>query len=46
MEQERLDDGLLRTVAPNGLSVLSESLPGVRSRLFTFRMKDAKVHLW
>ena len=31
MDTVRLDDGLLRTTLPNGLVVLSEQLPGVRS---------------
>ena len=31
MDTVRLDDGLLRTTAPNGLVVLTEQLPGVRS---------------
>ena len=31
METVRLDEGLLRTTAPNGLVVLTETLPGVRS---------------
>ena len=44
MEQERLDDGLLRTVAPNGLSVLSESLPGVRSAAVGIWVRSASAH--
>ena len=31
METVRLDEGLLRTTVPNGLIVLTEKLPGVRS---------------
>ena len=31
MDTVSLDQGLLRTTAPNGLVVLTESLPGVRS---------------
>ena len=31
MDTVRLDEGLHRTTAPNGLVVLTESLPGVRS---------------
>ena len=44
MEQERLDDGLLRSVAPNGLTVLSELLPGVRSAAVGIWVRSASAH--
>jgi predicted Zn-dependent peptidase len=39
-----LDEGLLRTTAPNGLVVLSESLPGVRSAAVGFYVRTASAH--
>ena len=44
MEQELLDDGLFRSVAANGLSVLSEKLPGVRSAAVGIWVRSASVH--
>ncbi|HEX7023444.1 MAG TPA: pitrilysin family protein, partial [Gemmatimonadales bacterium] len=44
MEQERLDEGLLRSVAPNGLTVLSELLPGVRSAAVGIWVRSASAH--
>jgi predicted Zn-dependent peptidase len=44
VEQERLDDGLLRSVAPNGLTVLSELLPGVRSAAVGIWVRSASAH--
>jgi predicted Zn-dependent peptidase len=39
-----LDEGLLRTTAPNGLVVLTESLPGVRSAAVGVYVRTASVH--
>ena len=44
METVRLDDGLLRTVAPNGLTVLSEQLAGVRSAAVGIWVRSASAH--
>ena len=44
MEQEHLDEGLLRSVAPNGLTVLSELLPGVRSAAVGIWVRSARAH--
>jgi predicted Zn-dependent peptidase len=44
VEQEHLDEGLLRTVAPNGLTVLSELLPGVRSAAVGIWVRSASAH--
>lgn len=44
MDQERLDEGLLRSVAPNGLIVLSEVLPGVRSVAVGIWVRSASAH--
>ncbi len=44
MDQERLDEGLLRSVAPNGLTVLSELLPGVRSAAVGIWVRSASAH--
>jgi len=44
VEQERLDEGLLRSVAPNGLTVLSELLPGVRSAAVGIWVRSASAH--
>ena len=44
MESQRLDDGLFRSVAPNGLTVLSEALPGVRSAALGIWVRSASVH--
>lgn len=44
MEPELLDDGLFRSVAANGLTVLSESLPGVRSAAVGIWIRCASAH--
>lgn len=44
METVRLDEGLLRTTAPNGLVVLSERLPGVRSAAVGIYVRTASAH--
>ena len=44
METVRLDDGLLRTTAPNGLVVLTEKLPGVRSAATGIYVRTASAH--
>lgn len=40
----RTEDGLRRTVLPNGLTVLSEWMPGVRSVAFGSWIRAASVH--
>lgn len=40
----QLDDGLRRTTAPNGLVVLSEQLPGVRSAAVGIFVRTASAH--
>ncbi len=44
MELEPLDDGLFRSVAGNGLTVLSEKLVGVRSAAVGIWVRSASVH--
>jgi predicted Zn-dependent peptidase len=44
LETVSLDDGLLRTTVPNGLVVLSEKLPGVRSAATGFYVRTASAH--
>jgi len=44
LDTVRLDDGLLRTTAPNGLVVLTERLPGVRSAATGFYVRTASAH--
>ena len=44
METVRLDEGLLRTTAPNGLQVLTEHLPGVRSAAVGIWVRQASAH--
>ena len=44
METVRLDEGLRRTTAPNGLIVLTESLPGVRSAAVGIYVRTASAH--
>ena len=44
MDTVRLDDGLLRTTAPNGLVVLTEQLPGVRSAATRIYVRTASAH--
>lgn len=44
MVRERLDDRLDRTVAPNGLTVLTEELPGLRSAAVGIWVRSASAH--
>ena len=44
METVRLDEGLLRTTAPNGLVILTERLPGVRSAAVGIYVRTASAH--
>ena len=44
METVRLDDGLLRTTVRNGLVVLTEQLPGVRSAATGIYVRTASAH--
>ena len=44
MQHERLDQELLRTVAPNGLTVLTELLPAVRSAAVGIWVRSASAH--
>jgi predicted Zn-dependent peptidase len=44
VETARLDEGLLRTTAPNGLVVLTERLPGVRSAAVGIYVRTASAH--
>jgi predicted Zn-dependent peptidase len=44
VETARLDEGLLRTTAPNGLTVLTETLPGVRSAALGIYVRTASAH--
>jgi predicted Zn-dependent peptidase len=44
LETVRLDDGLLRTTAPNGLVVLTERLPGIRSAATGIYVRTASAH--
>ncbi|HEU5041922.1 MAG TPA: pitrilysin family protein [Gemmatimonadales bacterium] len=44
METVGLDEGLLRTTAPNGLVVLTESLPGIRSAAVGVYVRTASAH--
>jgi predicted Zn-dependent peptidase len=44
VETVRLDDGLLRTTVPNGLVVLTEQLPGVRSAATGIYVRTASAH--
>ncbi len=44
METVRLDEGLLQTTAPNGLQVLTEQLPGVRSAAVGIWVRQASAH--
>jgi predicted Zn-dependent peptidase len=41
---EQLDERLVRCVAPNGLRVLTEALPGVRSAAIGIWVRSASVH--
>ena len=44
MDTVRLDEGLLRTTAPNGMIVLTEKLPGVRSAAVGVYVRTASAH--
>jgi predicted Zn-dependent peptidase len=44
VETVRLDEGLVRTTAPNGLVVLTERLPGVRSAAVGIYVRTASAH--
>ena len=44
METVRLGDGLFRTTVPNGLIVLTEQLPGVRSAATGLYVRTASAH--
>lgn len=44
METVQLDEGLRRTTAPNGLVVLTEELPGVRSAAVGIYVRTASAH--
>jgi predicted Zn-dependent peptidase len=44
VETVRLDEGLIRTTAPNGLVVLTERLPGVRSAAVGIYVRTASAH--
>ncbi len=44
METVQLDEGLRRTTAPNGLVVLTEALPGVRSAAVGIYVRTASAH--
>jgi predicted Zn-dependent peptidase len=44
LETVRLDEGLLRTTAPNGLVVLTEQLPGIRSAATGIYVRTASAH--
>lgn len=44
MLTERLDERLFRTTAPNGLVVLSEHLPGLRSAAMGIWVRSASAH--
>ncbi len=44
METVRLDEGLFRTTVPNGLIVLTEHLPGVRSAATGLYVRTASAH--
>ncbi len=44
MQTRRLDEGVSRTDAPNGLVVLTESMPGLRSAAAGLWVRSASVH--
>ncbi len=44
MRTERLDGGVVRTDAPNGLTVLTESMPSLRSAAAGFWVRTASAH--
>ncbi|MGH7658986.1 MAG: M16 family metallopeptidase, partial [Gemmatimonadales bacterium] len=44
MDTTELDSGLRRSVAPNGLTILTEMLPGVRSAAAGVWVRTASAH--
>jgi predicted Zn-dependent peptidase len=44
MQTTQLDTGLMQTVAPNGLTVLTEFLPGIRSAAIGVWVRAASAH--
>jgi predicted Zn-dependent peptidase len=44
VQHETLDEGLVRSIAPNGFMVLSERLPGVRSAAVGIWVRSASAH--
>ncbi len=44
MQTTQLDTGLAQTIAPNGLVVLSEKLPGIRSAAIGVWIRSASAH--
>ena len=44
METTRLDEGVVRTTLPNGLGVVSETMPGLRSAAVGFWVRTASAH--
>ena len=44
MDSVRLDEGLIRTTAPNGLTILTEVLPSVRSCAIGLWVRSASAH--
>jgi predicted Zn-dependent peptidase len=44
METTQLDTGLFQSIAPNGLTVLSELLPGIRSAAIGVWVRSASAH--
>jgi predicted Zn-dependent peptidase len=44
VKTEHLDEGVFRTVAPNGLTVLTESMPGLRSAAVGVWLRTASAH--
>jgi predicted Zn-dependent peptidase len=44
LQTDRLDEGLFRTTAPNGLVVFSERLPGLRSAAAGIWVRSASAH--
>ncbi len=44
MDSVRLDEGLIRTTAPNGLTILTEVLPSVRSCAVGLWVRSASAH--
>ena len=44
MDSVRLDEGLLKTTAPNGLTILTEVLPSVRSCAVGLWVRSASAH--